>query len=344
LSSASLRVWGVAGVAVVLAGWHGWGIAVTPERSDFWGLAFADVVVAAVAVGLGMRWPRSAYLEPDGLVLRCRLIRYEAITEVRFGDVSAKPFWLAFWLPTSLIGGLIVFRSRAEEFNRRVIEIGTADGRVRLRWRRFAERDDLLRAIRTARPDLSTKEGLDEHSPARDYTPKLSVGGGLLAAALVFWAFIAGWWGVQLLDRSTVEGPYSTQATSAVLRAVTSRMTGYSPLPGVSAEYTTQRCTRVNNALLGPSPDVVDLHVSIEDPDVPSDAADAVEARFRRDAGIAPDEAVHLAGLPDAYVDFGIPLSSDLDIEIRTGCVDSADLPALRKDVERLVGALGVGR
>jgi hypothetical protein len=215
---------------------------------------------------------------------------------------------------------------------------------VRLRWRRFKERDDLLHAVRTARPDLSTKQGLDERSTARDYTPRMSVGGGLLAAALVFWAIVGGWSGIQLLDRSTMEGPHSAQATSAVLRSVTSRMTDYSPLSGVAVEYTTWRCTRVNNALLGPSPDVVDLYLTIEDADMPSDTADAVEARFRRDAGMTPDEAVHLAGLPDAYVDLGIPLSSGLQIEIRTGCVDSAELPTLRRDLERLVGALGVSR
>lgn len=250
LSKAALRVWAVAGVAMVLAVWHGWGILVTPERSFFWFMTLADVVVAAVAIWLGRQWPRYADVEPAGIVLLRQRIRYEAITEIRLGAVSAKPFWLAFWLPTSLLVGLIVALTRAESFNREVVEIDTVNGRARLRWRgTTAGQDELVGALRAARPDLDLKYGLNGRSRARDFSPRLSVGGGLLAASLALWAFIAGWSGLQLLDRSTLDGPYSSAATSSALHSVTTRLTGYSPLPDVRAEFTTWRCAR-NNYLL----------------------------------------------------------------------------------------------
>jgi len=340
LSTASLWVWGVAAVAGVLAVWHGWGILITPERTFFWFMTFADLVVVAVAVWLGRQWPRHADIGPDGIVLLRQRVRYDAVTEIRMGDVSAKPFWLAFWLPTSLVVGLIVALMGAGSFAWEVLEINTANGRARLRWRTSAGHDEIVKALRAARPDLEARYGLDGTAPAQDFSPRMSVGGGLLAACLAAWAIIGGWSGLQLLDQSTLEGPYSVEATSTALARVTDRLKGYDPLPDVHPEYQTWNCDRTNY-LLGPSSEVVDLHLKIVSPNVPEATADAIEARLRHDSGMPPDDYLFRVGGTDSDVAIDIPVVDTLYIEIFTGCVDSDDLPALRQRLDAMAAALG---
>ena len=344
LSAAAPVVWGVAGVAVVLAVWHGWGILVTPERSFFWFMTFVDLVVAGVAFSVGRQWPRYADVESGGIVLLRQRIRFEAITEIRLGDVSAKPFWLAFWLPTSLVVGVIAALIPASSYNREVVEFATANGRARLRWRKSAGHDEVVNAVRAARPDLEPRYGLDGRSPARDFSPRMSVGGGLLCACLLLWAFFAGWSGLQLLDRSTQEGPNALAATSSALRSVTSDLTGYEPVPGARVGYHSWRCDRVNDLLLGPSPDVVDLHLEIDGKDVPPATADAIEARIRKDVGMDPDQYLFAVDRRSSDVAIDIPVMSGLHVDVSTGCVDSDDLPALQGQLDELAKAVGAGR
>jgi hypothetical protein len=94
------------------------------------------------------------------------------------GSASAKPFWLAFWLPTSLLIGLIVALRSSSEFDREVVELGTGRGRVRARWRDFRAADAFVAAVREKRPDLQAGHGVVPGTFARDYSPRLSVGGG----------------------------------------------------------------------------------------------------------------------------------------------------------------------
>lgn len=344
MSTAAPLVWGVAGVAAVLAVWHGFGILVTPERTFFWFMTFADLVVAAIAFWLGRQWPRYADIESGGIVLLRQRIRFEAITEIRLGDVSAKPFWLAFWLPTSLVVGLIVAFTSASSYNREVVEFATENGRARLRWRRASGHDELVQAVRAARPDLEPRYGLDGNSPARDFSPRMSVGGGLLCAGLLLWGFFAGWSGLQLLDRSTVDEPVPVAATSSALRSATSHLTGYEPLPGVRAEYYSWPCARNNDLLLGPSPDVVDLHLKVVGRDVPPATADAIEARIRQDIGMDPDQYLFTLDRRTSDVAVDIPLVSGLHVEVFTGCVASADLPGLQRQLDEFAAAIGAGR
>ncbi|PRY44890.1 hypothetical protein CLV43_102455 [Umezawaea tangerina] len=343
MSNAALRVWGVAGVAAVLALWHGWGILITPERSFFWFMTAADVLVVVVAVWLGKQWPRYADVEEGGIVLLRQRIRFEAVTGIRLGDVSAKPFWLAFWLPTSLVVGLVVAVMPAGSFDREVLEIDTENGRARLRWRESTGHDQVVRALRTARPDLEPRYGLTGDSRARDFSPRMGVGGGLLAAGLALWVLVAGWSGIQLTDQSTVQKENSTAATVEALRTLTKKMTGYEALPGVRAEYVTWRCDR-NNYLLGPSPDVVDLHLKIVGSGVSEQVADGVESRVRRNAGMGEGDYLKMVDLPRSGVAVDVPLVESLYVEVFTGCVGVGDVEELRGELEGMARALGVGR
>ncbi|TCO54843.1 hypothetical protein EV192_108131 [Actinocrispum wychmicini] len=341
LSKAAYWAWGVAAVATVAAGWHIWGITDTPERPFFWVITVLDLLVAVTALGVGLQWPRYAVFDAEGIVLHRKRIRYEAITELRLGDVSAKPFWLAAWLPTSLLGGLIVALIPADTFDRQVVEIGTENRRARLRWRGNVPHDDFVAAVRESRPDLEITYGVDRRTVAVDFTPRLSIGGGLLVAGLAAWVLFAGVLSVQLFDRSTVDGPYPSAATSNVLRSVTADLKGYAPLPGVPAEYKEWRCDRNNYAFLGPSPDVIDLHMKLVAEDMPRAMADAYEAKLRSDTGMASFDYLHRIDDPVTDVEIDIPEVKGLYVEISTGCVSRADLGPLRDDLTKMAAALG---
>jgi len=95
---------------------------------------------------------------------------------------------------------------------------------------------------------------------------------------------------------------------------------------------------------LGPSPEVVDLHLKIVGPNVASADANAIEAHLRQNSGMDPDEYLHPVDVPRSDVAIDIPEVSSLYIEISTGCVSAADLPVLQQDLEEMAGALGVRR
>lgn len=343
VSSAAYWAWGVAGLAIVAAGWHIWAITETPDSSIFWVVTVFDLLVACTAFGVGLQWPRYAVFDDEGIVLNKQRIRYEAITELRFGDVSAKPFWLAFWIPMSLVGGAIVALIPRDTFDRQVIEINTEARRARFRWRKMARHDAFADAVREARPDLESVYGLDGNNLAVDFTPRMSVGGGFLAFGLAMWVFFAGWLSIQLFDMSTEEGPFSPQATDSALRRITSGMTGYAPLPGVAANFTEWRCRRTNGWVLGDSPDVIDLHVKLVADDMPKDTADAIEAKVRRDAGMGTDDFLQRVDTrpDDTDVEVDIPQSNGLYIEISTGCVNRGDLGPLHDDLRKMATAIG---
>ncbi|MEU4769297.1 hypothetical protein AB0H12_39240 [Actinosynnema sp. NPDC023794] len=349
LSSGAGRAWIVVVVASALTGWHGWGVTVTPERPFFWIMAIADLVVAAVAARLAVRWPGYAMFGDDAVVLGRERVRYDSITAVRTGRVSAKGFWLAFWLPLSLLGGVVVALRRADAFERQVVELDTPDDRLRMRWKDVDSHGAFLDAVRTARPDLEPASGLDGPDYARDCTPRLSVGGGFLAVGLVVWLFFAGVLGIQLLDRSTVDGPYSVDATSYAIRSVTERLTGnpdsHNPdLPGVPVDLSVEPCARTNGALLGRSPDVVDLRLRLLSRDVPEPVADALEDELRKHAGMAPGDYRDRLDIADSAVRINIPEVATLYIDIRTGCVGDEGEARLREDLLALAAALGVER
>jgi hypothetical protein len=164
-----------------------------------------------LAVGPGLA--AEAEFGPDAIAFGNSRLPYAEITEVRRGAVSAKPFWLAFWLPTSLLVGLIVALRSSSEFDREVVELGTGRGRVRARWRDFRAADAFVAAVREKRPDLQTGYGVVPDTFARDYSPRLSVGGGFLAFGLGLWLFLGGWFGCSCwTSRST---PRTTISTSS---------------------------------------------------------------------------------------------------------------------------------
>ncbi|HEY3463637.1 MAG TPA: hypothetical protein VGL47_00770, partial [Amycolatopsis sp.] len=80
-------------VALGFAAWHAYGITVAPSRPFFWIGVALDLLVALVAWLLGRAWPPEARFEPDAVVLGKSRVPYAAITDVRRGAVSAKPFW-----------------------------------------------------------------------------------------------------------------------------------------------------------------------------------------------------------------------------------------------------------
>jgi hypothetical protein len=65
-----------------------------------------------------------------------------------------------------------------------------------------------------------------DYHAARDYTPQLSVGGGLLVAVLGYWLVIGGLFSTDLFDLSTSYGPYPLAATSANIATLTGKLTG----------------------------------------------------------------------------------------------------------------------
>ncbi|MFD1048066.1 hypothetical protein ACFQ1S_22265, partial [Kibdelosporangium lantanae] len=340
LSSAAYWAWGLAGVMLAMTAFHIWAITETPETSLYWVAAVADLVVAIVAFGLGLQWPRYALFEADGVILARQRIRYESITALRLGDVSAKPFWLAFWFPTSLVGGLIVALVPKDTFNREVVEVVTENRTARFRWKNG--NTVFVDALQARRPDLERTYHLDGHSYARDFTPRMGVGGGLLAACLGVWVAFTALTTPDLFDLSTQRGPYPLAATQAKLRSITAELRDYAPLPGVPTEFSTETCSR-KNVSLGPSPDVVDLSIKIVARDMPPTTADAIENHLRDDTGMLKGEYYHPIYDADSNIAIDIPEVHGLYIEISTGCVRASDVDSLRGDLTKVAAALGVG-
>ncbi|MEU4806530.1 hypothetical protein [Actinosynnema sp. NPDC023587] len=342
LNSAGVRAWTVAGVALTAAVWHGWAITVTPERPTFWVMVFADLLVAGLAGWLATWWPRTAVFGADELVLGANRIRYDSIVATRFGRVSAKPFWLAFWLPQSLVvGGLVALR-RSDAFDRRVLEIETPGERYRLRWRHQHPYEEFTAALRDARPDLDAQYGLDGRDRALDLTPKLSAGGGFLALGLSVWALCTALFGIALLDRATVQPPQPAEAVAAPITALTGRTTGYPEVPGVPFDLVTTGCARENDVFLGPSPEVVEISLNVT-ATVPQQVEEDFEALLRRAVDLPEGRYV---GRLEGSSPVAVIVAEDLRLSFRisTGCVDASAEPALREDLRALATALGLGR
>ena len=341
LSRARRWTWVVLAVALAFAAWHGYGITVAPERPFFWiGVGF-DVVVAVVAWLMGRAWPPEAEFGPDAIVFGGSRLPYAEITEVRRGAVSAKPFWLAFWLPTSLLIGLIVALRSPSEFDREVVELRTGGGRVRARWRDFRAADAFVKAVHEKRPDLEAGYGVVPDAFARDYSPRLGVGGGFLAFGLGLWLFLGGWFGLQLLDQSLDRGPFPAAPTGAAIRDLTAGLSGFAPLPDVTRDFTEWPCDRTNDLILGPDPDATDLHLKLESRTLPEAAAGAVEDRLRQAAGMDPGQYLERYNL-DLDFEVDIPEDDDLYVEFSTGCVTGDAVPGLRDDLTKLAAAMGV--
>ncbi|MEU6148675.1 hypothetical protein ABZ816_01605 [Actinosynnema sp. NPDC047251] len=340
LNSAGARAWTVAGLALAAAVWHGWAITVTPERPTFWVMVFADVLVVAVAGLLGTWWPRTAVFGADELVLGKSRIRYDTITTTRFGHVSAKPFWLAFWLPQSLlIGGLLALR-RSDAFDRKVVEIDTPGERYRLRWRHQHPYEEFTEALRAARPDLDAVYGLDGRDRALDLAPKLSIGGGFLALGLSVWALCTVLFGIELLDRSTIQPPQPGDVVSAPIRSLTARSTGYPDVGAVPFEITTTGCERENDVFLGRSPEVVSIALDVRAA-VPAQVQEEFEDLLRSGTGMS-GYIGRLDG--NSEVQVNVPEDDRLSFRFTTSCVDVADEARLRDDLRALATALGLGR
>jgi len=328
---------------LAMTAFHVWAITETPEITLYWVAAIFDLAIAIVSFGLGLQWPTYALFEEDGVILAKQRIRYDSITALRLGDVSAKPFWLAFWIPTSLVGGLIVALIPKDTFNREVVEIVTEHRTARFRWKRSGTPTVFVDTLQARRSDLERTYHLDSYSYARDFTPRMGVGGGLLAACLGVWVVFTAITTPELFDLSTQYGPYSTAATSAELRALTGKLSGYDPLPGVPVEFSTDRCSR-KSYILGESPDVVDLSVKIVAEDMPPTLADAVERHVRNDVGMIRNEYFYTIDAPDQRVAVDIPEVKGLYVQFFTGCVRVGELDPLRDDLTKLAAAMGAGR
>ncbi len=343
LNSAAARAWTVVAVALAAAVWHGWAITVTPERPTFWVLVFLDLLVAGLAGWLATWWPRNAGFEPEELVLGRTRIRYDSIVAARFGHVSAKPFWLAFWLPQSPVVGLVLAVRRPEAFDRKVIELDTPTERHRLRWRYDHPYEQFTDALRSAWPEYEPEYGLDGRNDALDHTPKMSTAGGFLAVGLSVWTLCTVLFGIELLDRSTVHQPNSAQDISSSIRALTAKLKDYPRVDGVAVYLTSERCQRDNNLFLGPSPEYVELALEINGAKTPSLVADDIEARLRADVGMEPRfYSQWLNGYGTVMVD--IPEVGGLDIRVETHCVEASGEATVREDLRQLVTALGISQ
>ncbi|WP_143050917.1 hypothetical protein [Amycolatopsis pretoriensis] len=162
--------------------------------------------------------------------------------------MSAKPFWLAFWIPTSPVVGLIVALRPSGDFDREVVEFRAGQGRVRTRWRDYRSAETFLAVVRDKVPDLEVRYGVD---PA---APRLGAGGGFLAFALGVWLFFGTWFGLQLLDQSLDRGPFPPGPTSAAITRLTAGLSGFALLPGAARDFTEWPCDRINDLALGPDP------------------------------------------------------------------------------------------
>ncbi|WIV55118.1 hypothetical protein [Amycolatopsis nalaikhensis] len=326
-------------VALGFAAWHAYGITVAPSRPFFWIGVALDLLVALVAWLLGRAWPPEARFEPDAVVLGKSRVPYAAITDVRRGAVSAKPFWVAFWLPTSLLVGLIVALRPSGDFDRQVVEVG----RVRVRWRDYRAADAFITGLREKRPDVEVHHGVDPATYAQDRSPRLGVGGGFLAAGLGWWLFLSGWFGLQLFDQSLYSGPFPAEPTASAIRDLTGDLTGFAPLPDASRELTEWPCDRKNDLILGPDPDAADLHLKLQSRTLPADRAGAVEDRLRAAAGMAPGDYLYWYGPDELDFAVDIPEDDDLYVEFSTGCVTGDAVPSLREELGKLATAMGVG-
>lgn len=342
LSRARRWTWVLVAVALAFAGWHAYGITVAPERPFFWIGVVCDVLVAVVAWLLGRSWPAEARFGPDAIAFGRAGVPYAAITDVRRGAVSAKPFWLAFWLPTSLLIGLILALRPSGDFDREVVEVGTGRGRVRARWRDHRAADAFVAALREKLPDIEVGYGVDPATYAKDHSPRLGVGGGLLAFACGLWLVLGSWFGLQLSDRSLDRGPFPAAPTSATIRELAARLSGFAPLTGVTREFTEWPCDRTNDLILGPDPDAADLHLKLESRTLPESEAGAVEARLRQAAGMDPGQYLQRYGSDDLDFEVDIPEDGDLYVEFSTGCIGDDAVPGLRDDLAKLASAMGV--
>jgi hypothetical protein len=329
-------------VALAFAVWHAYGITVAPERPFFWIGVVSDVLVAVIAWLLGRSWPTEARFGPDAVAFGRAGVPYATITDVRRGAVSAKPFWLAFWLPTSLLIGLIVALRPSGDFDREVVEVGTGGGRVRTRWRDYRSAEAFVTALREKRPDLQAGHGVDPATYAKDYSPRLGVGGGFLAFGLGLWLFLGGWFGLQLTDQSLDRGPFPAAPTSAAIRELAADLSGFTPLTDVTRDFTEWPCDRTNDLILGPDPGAADLHLKLESRTLPENQADAVEARLRQAAGMDPGQYLQHYGPDDLDFEVDIPEDGDLYVEFSTGCVGEDAVPGLRDDLAKLASAMGV--
>lgn len=338
LSRARRWTWVLVALALAFAVWHGYGVTVAPGRPFFWIGVALDLLVAVVAWLLGRTWPPEATFGPDGLAFDRTPVPYAAITDVRRGAVSAKPFWLAFWLPTSLIGGLIVALRPSGDFDREVVEFRAGQDRVRARWRDYRTAETFLAALRDRRPDLEVRHGVDPAAYARDHSPRLGVGGGFLAFGLGIWLFFGTWFGLQLFDQSLDRGPYPPGPTSAAIKQLTAGLSGFAPLPGVARDFSEWPCDRANDLILGPDPGAADLHLKLQGRFA---QAGAVEARLRQAAGMDPDQYLQRLGPDDVDFEVDIPEDDDLYIEFSAGCVADDAVPGLRDDLTKLAAAMG---
>lgn len=339
LSRARRWTWVLIVVAVAFAAWHGYGITVAPQRPFFWIGVALDVLVAVVAWSLGRAWPPEAAFGAETLAFGRARVPYGLITDVRRGAVSAKPFWLAFWIPTSLVVGLIVALRPAGDFDREVVEFRAGQGRVRTRWRDHRAAEDFLAALREKLPDLEVRYGVDPAAHAWDHAPRLGAGGGVLAFGLGIWLFFGTWFGLQLLDRSLDRGPFPPGPTSAAITGLTAGLSGSAPLPGVTREFTEWPCDRTNDLVLGPDPGAADLHLKLVGR---TPAADEAEARLRQAAGMDHGQYLERLGPDDIDFEVDIPADDDLYVEFSTGCVGDDAVPGLRDDLGKLAAAMGV--
>ncbi|AXX29932.1 hypothetical protein KCV87_07305 [Actinosynnema pretiosum subsp. pretiosum] len=343
LTTAPLVLRAVALAALVAALWHGSAIPETPERAVYPVLTALDVLVAALCAWLGARWSSTARFETDALVIGRHRVPYAAITGVRCGPCSAKPFWLALLLPVSVIGGLLVLARSAQAMGRQVVEIRTADGRRhRSRWKDAERHGEFTDLLRRARPDLEHDYGVDTALPARDHTPRLGVPGGLVGAFLVAWVLVVLHLGAQLddLDRLQSRTHDPERAVTALQRVVAFAEPAGLELPHVVEQ---ERCGRVNSVFLGPTPHWVRVSATAEDRSMADADAEGVRTALRAAAGLEPDVGYSRDPDGESGVTYNLNGGHGLTLTVSTGCVPADSAPRVTAALEDVVRALGRG-
>lgn len=341
LTTAPLVLWAVALAALAAALWHGAAIPETPERSAYWVITALDALVAVLCGWLGARWSFTARFEPDALVIGRHRVPYSAITGVRYGPFSAKPFWLALLFPVSIVGGLLVLARSAQAMEREVVEISTADGRRhRLRWKDAERHGEFTDLLRRARPDLEPDYGVDNALPARDHTPRLGVPGGLVGAFVITWGLVALYLGAQLgdLDRLQSRTYDPDRAVTALQRVATFAEPAGVELPHVVEQ---ERCGRVNSVVLGPSPHWVRVSTTVEDRGMADADAEAVRTALRAAAGLDPDRGYGRDPDGESGVTYNLNGGRGLTLTVSTGCVPADSAPRLEAALAEVVAALG---
>jgi hypothetical protein len=365
LSRARALVWGAAAVAAVLLAWHVYGVVVAPYSAVLWFCVIADAVALAICVWQGLRWPPTAVFADDHLRLGSLDIPYASIDTVWRGTESAKPFWLAFWLPQSLLGGLVVALVPAGSFDRYVLQLDAAGASTRMRFRNHHYRDRFLEQLDARLPGLDHRYTAGPE-PAVDVTPRLAVPGGLLLACLTTWILVGGWFGTFLFDLSLEARTTSSgDTTSATLRAFTGRLENTvvstsgttaaataAALGPLTARIKESSCDYREDEILGAAPGIADYRLEIEGRDVPKDRADALEAVVRHavamsedtyyvnlDTDGAADTDYRMAGTRTA-VTLDIYVTPGVGIDVESGCVATADEARIRADLMAVAAAL----